>query len=251
MGFQGLTDKETKEKLYSSVGVAKPTAKDYFLDFMAVAPMAMGIPAMVAKPTAFKQLATDYKRLGGRAGQVDPGAYRKVLQGVKDIPQSVLDPIKSLGLFGPGERSMKGVYNISDRAIKYNTGRYIPAQVSAETIPHEFAHSVQHTKMGEDIRRFPTGALEAHADEFGDLYTQRVRQGLSPTSELFSSTYDDALKNVKSKYGSNPYRININEVYFNRQAKEAALPRPGMSSSSIPKYEPIGLVDKIKGWFGR
>ena len=65
------TDKEYQEMLSKRAGIARPTAQDYLMDFMSVAPMMMGLPMMsggikpksLAKPKAGDIIKTPQGRV--------------------------------------------------------------------------------------------------------------------------------------------------------------------------------------------
>ena len=54
MAFKGISDEDIQKALEKKIGIAKPGAKDYLMDFMSVAPALMGMPIVSPVPSKVK-----------------------------------------------------------------------------------------------------------------------------------------------------------------------------------------------------
>jgi len=173
LGFKGLTDQDIKEKLASSQGLARPTAKDYLMDFMSAAPAMLGFPAAIATDKVLSQLAgkgkpslihshtADVIAGKGKPSLIHSHTADVIADYIKKLPQNLFERINDIrwNKFNPSSRS-KGHYlsksNIAAINVRpyrkelYSPREYEKAGVeAADTLLHETAHGKVYTDLDD------------------------------------------------------------------------------------------------------
>jgi len=167
--------------------------------------------------------------------------FRTITKGMRDIPQTVLDVVKEVGL-APAERTdISGRFRPLKKRVEFQIVKPLPK----ETIPHEFVHGVQASRIG---RKRPGGvrveALEAHAYEFERLFMKAVDelpdmkgsksyQGKRIDTATFDRLYKEAIGTMVEKYGTDlsKYRMSeiVNRAHLERKFKMVEKEHPGLS----------------------
>jgi len=139
-------------------------------------------------------------------------SYRTVTKGMKNIPQSVLDMAKEVGLAPPERIDITGRFRPAQKRVEFQVTKHLPP----ETIPHEFLHSVQMKKIGHKrVGGVPSAVLEAHAYEFERMFMKAVEElpvGKRIDSATFNRLYKESLGAMTEKYGTDLSKYKMGEV---------------------------------------
>lgn len=224
-GAVGTSDREIKDYLHKNVGDFRPDWQSLYFDLMGFA--GMGGVADIAKKTAVKALAHDFKNILRTSGLAGHGetlielpsnvtkAFRNVIKGTRRAPQELLDPVKDIFLepYIPGSY---GQFNRGSKEIALNLDAFAKSVLKGDlnrpfvTLFHELGHGLQ--KQKGLTGTVPDQLREVHMEIFGDELATLTGKGTDLDMQVVEKIYDSTYEKARQVYNL----TNLNPIDLNR-----------------------------------